>query len=61
MDAHHAPDAEVPRPVRDAIVALARQHSVAYQPSPLDSFALDTTRLADTEVVPDAVEDLGPR
>ena len=62
MDEHpdSAPDADPhpPRLVRDAVLDLARRHCVAYQPTTLDAFAHDAARLANAEVVPDAVEDL---
>ena len=49
---HHAGPAEVT--IRD----LARKHGVAYEPTPLDAFAADASRLSDAGVTPDAVEDL---
>lgn len=42
----------------ETILGFARQHGVAYQPTPDDAFAADVSRLSDAEVVPDAVEDL---
>lgn len=63
-------DLTVPAPAADAatsartpssaetICALARRHGVAYEPTPLDAFAADVSRLSDAEVVPDVVEDL---
>lgn len=42
----------------ETIRALARRHGIAYQPTPLDAFAADVSRLSDAEVAPDAVEDL---
>ncbi len=42
----------------ETILGLARQHGVAYKPTPDDAFAADVSRLSDAEVVPDAVEDL---
>jgi hypothetical protein len=42
----------------ETILGLARQHGVAYEPTPDDAFAADVSRLSDAEVVPDAVEDL---
>ncbi len=44
--------------VAETIRALARRHGIAYQPTPLDAFAADVSRLSDAEVAPDAVEDL---
>ena len=42
----------------ETLLGFARQHGVAYQPTPDDAFAADVSRLSDAEVVPDAVEDL---
>lgn len=42
----------------ETIRDLARRHGVAYEPTPLDAFAADVSRLSDAEVAPDAVEDL---
>lgn len=45
-------------PAAETIISLARQHGVAYEPTPEDAFAADVSRLSDAEVVPDAIEDL---
>lgn len=45
-------------PAAETIRALARQHGVTYEPTTLDAFAADVSRLSDAEVVPNAVENL---
>lgn len=47
-----------PASVADTIRALAARHGVTYEPTEMDAFAADASRLSDAEVVPDAVEDL---
>ena len=42
----------------ELIRALARQHGVAYEPTPLDAFAADVSRLSDAEVPRDEIADL---
>ena len=45
-------------PAEVTIRDLAREHGVTYEPTPLDAFATDASRLSAAEVTPDAVEDL---
>lgn len=42
----------------EAIRALARRHGIAYQPTPLDAFAADVSRLSDAEAPQDEIADL---
>lgn len=42
----------------ETIRALARRHGIAYQPTPLDAFAADVSRLSDAEVPQDEIADL---
>ncbi len=45
-------------PVADWARSAARSHSVAFTPTPADTFAAAVSRLADAEAAPDAVEHL---
>lgn len=42
----------------ETIRALARRHGIAYQPTPLDAFAADVSRLSDAEAPQDEIADL---
>ena len=44
--------------VAEAIRALARRHGVAPEPTPLDAFAADISRLSDAEAPRDEIADL---
>ena len=44
--------------VAEAIRALARRHGVASEPTPLDAFAADISRLSDAETPRDEIADL---
>ena len=39
-----------PAPAAETVRALACRHGVAYEPTPLDAFAADVSRLSDAEV-----------
>lgn len=47
-----------PAPAAETVRALACRHGVAYEPTPLDAFAADVSRLSDAEVPGDEIADL---
>ena len=47
-----------PGPVASHIRSLAATHGIVYQPTALDAFAADVSRLSDAAVEPDEIDDL---